>query len=148
MNQPSLLRNDMRGTNHWLKIKLVGTKSNRSAIGTRVVAHYGKKAQAQELLSQSSFYSVNDSRLHFGPGAEKTADITIRWPSGAHEELKTRRGRPTDSGKGRDRNRPRPRLVKTRRVKMPCIPARLSRTQPSARSVGKKLNMLRFAALE
>ncbi len=90
MNEPpSLLRNDMRGTNHWLKIKLVGTKSNRSAIGTRVVAHYGKIRQAQELLSQSSFYSVNDSRLHFGLGAEKTADITIRWPSGAHEELKT-----------------------------------------------------------
>jgi enediyne biosynthesis protein E4 len=89
MNEPpSLLRNDMRGANHWLKIKLVGTKSNRSAIGARVVAHYGKKMQAQELLSQSSFYSVNDSRLHFGLGLEKSADITIRWPSGLREELK------------------------------------------------------------
>ncbi|HTC42975.1 MAG TPA: CRTAC1 family protein [Candidatus Acidoferrales bacterium] len=85
---PSLLRNDLRGSNHWLKLKLVGTKSNRSAIGARVVVRYGKKVQAQDILSQSSFYSVNDSRVHFGLGSEKTADIAIRWPSGAHEELK------------------------------------------------------------
>jgi hypothetical protein len=85
---PSLLRNDLRGANHWLKLKLEGTKSNRSAIGARVVVHYGKKSQAQEVLSQSSFYSTNDSRLHFGLGAEKTANVVIRWPSGAHEELK------------------------------------------------------------
>jgi len=85
---PSLLRNDLRGSNHWLKLKLVGTKSNRSAIGARVVVRYGKKSQAQEVLSQSSFYSVNDTRLHFGLGSEKTADIAIRWPSGLHEELK------------------------------------------------------------
>jgi enediyne biosynthesis protein E4 len=85
---PSLLRNDVRGSNHWLKIKLVGTKSNRSAIGARVVVRYGKKGQVQEVLSQSSFYSANDSRLHFGLGAEKTADVAIRWPSGLREELK------------------------------------------------------------
>ena len=52
------------------------------------MVRYGKKVQAQDILSQSSFYSVNDSRLHFGLGSEKTADIAIRWPSGAHEELK------------------------------------------------------------
>jgi hypothetical protein len=85
---PSLLRNDLRGANHWLKLKLEGTKSNRSAIGARVVVHYGKKSQAQEVLSQSSFYSTNDSRLHFGLGSEKTANVVIRWPSGAHQELK------------------------------------------------------------
>src|SRR5271170_7713324 len=85
---PSLLRNDQRGANHWLKLKLVGTKSNRSAIGARVVVRYGKKSQVQEVLSQSSFYSVNDTRLHFGLGSEKSADVAIRWPSGAHEELK------------------------------------------------------------
>jgi hypothetical protein len=89
MNEPpSLLRNDMKGANHWLKIKLVGTKSNRSAIGARVVVRYGKKIQAQEVLSQSSFYSTNDTRMHFGLGVEKTADISIRWPNGAREELK------------------------------------------------------------
>jgi enediyne biosynthesis protein E4 len=85
---PSLLRNDMRGNHHWLKVKLVGTKSNRSAIGARVVVHYGAKKQAQEVLSQSSFYSSNDPRLHFGLGTETRADVEIRWPSGLQEKLR------------------------------------------------------------
>jgi hypothetical protein len=84
---PSLLRNDLSGTNHWLKLKLVGTKSNRSAIGARVLVRYGKKIQVQEVLSQSSFYSVNDSRLHFGLGSETTANVEIRWPSGLQEKF-------------------------------------------------------------
>ena len=65
---PSLLRNDLGGMNHWLKVKLIGVKSNRSAIGARVTARYGSRVQAQEVLSQSSFYSANDLRLHFGLG--------------------------------------------------------------------------------
>ena len=85
---PSLLRNDLRGSNHWLKIKLVGTTSNRSAIGARVLARYGKKVQAQEVLSQSSFYSANDSRLHFGLGAETSVDLEIHWPSGLVQMVK------------------------------------------------------------
>jgi len=85
---PSLLRNDLSGNSHWLKLKLIGTKSNRSAIGARVVVHYGRKSQAQEVLSQSSFYSVNDPRLHFGLGAEKIVDIDVRWPSGLRERIK------------------------------------------------------------
>jgi hypothetical protein len=89
---PSLLRNDIRGNNHWLKIKLIGTKSNRSAIGTRVLARYGKKIQAQEVLSQSSFYSSNDPRLHFGLGPETSADLEIRWPSGLRETIKAVQG--------------------------------------------------------
>jgi hypothetical protein len=63
---PSLLRNDLSGPRqHWLKVKLIGVESNRSAIGARVVAHYGGKLQVQEVLSQASFYSANDLRLHF-----------------------------------------------------------------------------------
>ncbi|HWG60041.1 MAG TPA: CRTAC1 family protein [Candidatus Acidoferrales bacterium] len=85
---PSLLRNDISGSNHWLKVKLIGTKSNRSAIGARVVAHYAGKKQAQAVVSQCSFYSSNDPRLHFGLGAEKKADLEIFWPSGAHDVLK------------------------------------------------------------
>ena len=70
MNEPpSLLRNDLEGNQNWLKIKLEGVKSNRSAIGARVIAHYGNKVQAQALVSQSSYYSCNDPRLHFGLGA-------------------------------------------------------------------------------
>ncbi|HKE24811.1 MAG TPA: CRTAC1 family protein [Bryobacteraceae bacterium] len=85
---PSLLRNDLSGNFHWLKVKLIGVKSNRGAVGARVTAHYGGKMQAQEVLSQSSFYSASDSRLHFGLGATISADLEIRWPSGAKESLK------------------------------------------------------------
>lgn len=84
---PSLLRNDLRGRNHWLKVKLIGTKSNRSAIGARVLMHYGSKVQAQSVLSQSSYYSANDPRLHFGLGEVKVVDIDIYWPSGMRDRL-------------------------------------------------------------
>jgi hypothetical protein len=89
MNEPpSLLRNDLRGQDHWIKVKLIGTKSNRSAIGARVLVHYGEKKQAQSLVSQSSYYSANDPRLHFGLGAAQVVDIAVFWPSGAIERLK------------------------------------------------------------
>ncbi|MBZ5620781.1 MAG: CRTAC1 family protein [Acidobacteriia bacterium] len=84
---PSLLRNDVTGDGHWVKVKLIGTKSNRSAIGATVVARYGGKKQAQAVLSQASFYSVNDFRLHFGLGSEPGADLEIRWPNGATERI-------------------------------------------------------------
>src|SRR5579872_3035289 len=83
---PSLLRNDAPKENNWIKVRLEGTKSNRSAIGARVLAHYNGKVQAQMLTSQSSYISVNDPRLHFGLGAAKTADVEIFWPSGAKEK--------------------------------------------------------------
>lgn len=84
---PSLLRNDLTGGGRWLKVKLVGVQSNRSAIGARVTARYGGKVQAQEVLSQSSFYSANDLRLHFGLGGAETADLEIHWPNGGKETL-------------------------------------------------------------
>ncbi len=84
---PSLLRNDVSGAGHWLKVKLIGTKSNRSAIGARVTAHYGGKVQAQEVLSQASFYSANDLRLHFGLGMADKVDVDIRWPCGTNEKI-------------------------------------------------------------
>jgi len=83
---PSLLRNDLRGKQNWIKVKLEGVKSNRSAIGARVLVRYGGKIQAQAVLSQSSFYSCNDSRLHFGLGSSSKADIEIFWPNGLHEK--------------------------------------------------------------
>src|SRR5437660_8636360 len=85
---PSLLRNDLGGKSNWIKVKLEGTKSNRSAIGARVLVHYRGKTQAQAVLSQSSFYSCNDPRLHFGLGNSTAADIDVYWPSGLHETFK------------------------------------------------------------
>ena len=88
MNEPpSLLRNDNTGRNHWLKVQLEATVSNRSAIGARVTAHYGNRLQVQELMSQSSFLSVNDKRLHFGLGAETSAGLEIRWPNGMKQQF-------------------------------------------------------------
>jgi len=86
MNEPpSLLRNDNAGRNHWLKVQLEATTSNKSAIGARVTAHYGGRSQAQEIMSQASFLSVNDKRLHFGLGPETFADLEIRWPNGEEQ---------------------------------------------------------------
>ncbi len=91
MNEPpSLLRNDLRRgarPRHWLKVKLIGTKCNRSAIGCRVTVHYGGKRQAQEVMAQSSYYSVNDSRLHFGLGDAERADVAVHWLGGAVENF-------------------------------------------------------------
>ena len=72
MNEPPLLlRNEyidkQKGQkNSWLKVKLIGTKSNRSAIGARVQVKSDLHLQTQEVTSQSSYYSHNDLRLHFG----------------------------------------------------------------------------------
>jgi enediyne biosynthesis protein E4 len=82
---PSLLRNDLEGDTRWIKIKLIGTKSNRSAIGARVLARYGGKQQVQEVISQSSYCSTNDRRLHFGLGDAQTVDLEIVWPSGTKQ---------------------------------------------------------------
>jgi enediyne biosynthesis protein E4 len=84
---PSLLRNDVKADNHWLKVRLVGTKSNRSAIGARIVVKTGEVIQTQEVQSQSSFLSANDARLHFGLGAATRAELRIRWPSGEWQAL-------------------------------------------------------------
>jgi len=86
---PSLLRNDLAGKVNWIKVKLEGVKSNHSAIGARVVAHYDGKTQAQAVLSQSSFFSCNDPRLHFGLGTSVSADLEIFWPSGQHQFYKS-----------------------------------------------------------
>jgi enediyne biosynthesis protein E4 len=95
MNEPPLLlRNDYNagrrhGPNNWLKVKLTGTRSNRSAIGARVILRAGSNLQAQEVTSQSSYYSHNDLRLHFGLGPNRKADqIEIRWPGGQTETIK------------------------------------------------------------
>ena len=94
MNEaPLLLRNEYfgkstRGANNWLMLNLVGTKSNRSAIGARVALKTGAQLQFQEVTSQSSYYSHNDRRLHFGLGQNKKVDsIEILWPSGEREVL-------------------------------------------------------------
>jgi len=86
---PSLLRNDLAGKQNWIKVKLEGVKSNRSAIGARVIARYGGKTQAQCVVSQSSFYSSNDPRLHFGLGNSASVAVEVHWPSGLVDSFKS-----------------------------------------------------------
>ena len=91
MNQnepPTLLRNDAPAGNHWIKIRLRGTKSNRSAIGARVVVRCGSRLQVQEMMSQSSYVSANDPRLHFGLGSFEAVEIEVRWPLGTTQAFK------------------------------------------------------------
>lgn len=84
---PTLLRNDAPAANGWLKVKLIGTSSNRSAIGARVIAHYAGRTQLQEVRSQCSYLSANDPRLHFGLGSAATGELEVFWPNGLHEKL-------------------------------------------------------------
>ena len=101
---PQLLRCTGSQENHWLKVKLIGTKSNRSAIGARVRCVTGEHQQVDEVRSGGSYYSQNDLRVHFGTGLSKSVDLLeIRWPSGhvdkfqnvaADRILKLTEGRP------------------------------------------------------
>jgi hypothetical protein len=89
MNEPpSLLRNDYRGPNHWLTVELQGTTSNRLGLGATVRVTAGGRTQARAILSQSSYYSHDDLRAHFGLGSAVTADrIDVAWPNGGHDVI-------------------------------------------------------------
>ena len=79
---PSLLRNDGGNTQNWIKIKLIGTKCNRTAIGARARVVVGKHSQIDEVRSGSSVMSQSDLRLHFGLGKAQVADlIEVKWPT-------------------------------------------------------------------
>jgi len=95
MNEPpSLLRNEYAGGNGWLEVKLAGTRSNRAGLGATVVVSVAGRRQARAVLSQTSYYSHDDLRLHFGLGANAKADqIEVRWPSGQVDVLKDVAGR-------------------------------------------------------
>jgi hypothetical protein len=81
-DRPSLLRNDGGNRNNWIKIKLLGTRCNRTAIGARVKVVTGKHIQIDEVHSGTSVMSQGDLRLHFGLGQAKVVDlIEVRWPT-------------------------------------------------------------------
>jgi hypothetical protein len=79
---PSLLRNDGGNKQNWIKIKLIGTKCNRTAIGARVRVVTGTHSQIDEVRSGSSVMSQSDLRLHFGLGKSQAVDlIEVKWPT-------------------------------------------------------------------
>ena len=90
IDQPSmLLRNDGGNRNNWLQFRLVGTKSNKDAIGARVTVKAGTYSLVREKMSATSYLSQNDPRLHFGLGQRTLVDeVTVHWPSGKVQKLK------------------------------------------------------------
>ena len=86
---PLLLLNTSKIANHRVLFQLVGTKSNRAAIGARVTIHAGGMAQFDEVQAGGSYLSQNDLRLHFGLGSATRIDLVeVRWPNGRTESFK------------------------------------------------------------
>ena len=88
-NQPAVLYRDYpNSTNHWIAFRLIGTRSNRSAIGAEVVLETGDLRQRRVIDGGSGFASQNDRRLHFGLGLHEWVDrVVIYWPSGTQQVL-------------------------------------------------------------
>ena len=83
-----LLRNDGGNKNNWLELKLVGTKSNRSAIGARIKIVSCNVSQIREVNNQSSYLSQNSLTQHFGLAKFTKVDtLNIRWPSGLNQQF-------------------------------------------------------------
>ena len=86
---PELIRNDSKSGNNWIKIKLIGVKTNREGIGARVKVITEDGTQTEEVRGSNSYYSANDKRLNFGVGNnKKIKTIEVRWSNGKVETLK------------------------------------------------------------
>ena len=87
-DRPRLLRNDIGNRSHWLELRLVGTASNRDAVGARVRLTAGGHTQLRDVRTSSGYLSQSDPRLHFGLGSSAVVDhIEISWPSGTVQRL-------------------------------------------------------------
>jgi enediyne biosynthesis protein E4 len=85
---PSVFLNETMNSNHRVLFRLIGTKSNRGAIGARVRVTTSKMTQIDEIRAGGSYNSTNDTRLHFGLGSEATiSKIEVLWPSGLRQEF-------------------------------------------------------------
>jgi len=86
---PSLLLNTNKSSNHRVLFHLIGTKSNRAAIGARITIHAAGMTQFDEVRGGGSYLSQNDLRLHFGLGSAAKIDLMeVRWPTGKSESFK------------------------------------------------------------
>ena len=85
-DRPTLLRNDSPPGNHWITVRLVGTKSNRDGVGARVRIEAGSRVQTSTVRGDGSYLSYSDLRAHFGLAeATRVERLEIRWPSGLVE---------------------------------------------------------------
>jgi hypothetical protein len=91
-DRSNLLRND-GGTGNALLVRVIGTKSNRGGIGTKLTLIVGKNRQLREVQSGASYLSQSDLRAHFGLGtAERAERLEIRWPAGGTETVENLAG--------------------------------------------------------
>jgi hypothetical protein len=87
-DKPQLMRNDGGNENNWLKVFLIGTKSNRDGIGARLKIEAEDLVQVRQAIGGASYMSASDTRVHFGLGQRKTVhSLEITWPSGVSEKL-------------------------------------------------------------
>jgi len=85
---PRLLRNDQRSGHHWLRVKLIGSRSNRDAIGTWIEVHLDDKVLQQQVMPTCSYLSQSELLVTFGLGSEEKVNLVrIRWPDGSTQEL-------------------------------------------------------------
>jgi hypothetical protein len=87
--QPAQLLHNVGAGGHWLQVKLIGTRSNRDAVGARLTLSAGGLRQTREVHAGSSYLSGSSLVQHFGLGAQPVADsLRVRWPSGKVSELR------------------------------------------------------------
>ena len=102
---PLLLHNSGGNGNHFLNFKLVGTKSNRDAMGARIRILAGGISQIREIEGGGSYLSQSDLRANFGLGKTARAEtVEVKWPSGLATNIPQRRSRQILSNRGRHRS--------------------------------------------
>ncbi|MBI4583721.1 MAG: CRTAC1 family protein [Planctomycetes bacterium] len=88
LQEAKLIINHASPRNHWLELKLVGTRSNRDAVGARVLVRHGGRNQHREVSTAQGYLSGQSTLLHFGLGADAAAErVEIHWPSGHVQAL-------------------------------------------------------------
>ena len=89
LDAPAALLMGRGQTGHWLQVRLVGSASNRDAIGASAVAHVGGRRMLRQVAAGSGFLSSSSKWLHFGLGAaERVERLEILWPSGTRQVLR------------------------------------------------------------
>ena len=87
INAPVELWMNRSPRKHWLQLKLTGTRSNRSAIGARVICRTAHRTLVRSVGSSVGYASASDSALHFGLGEDESASMEIHWPAGGIQKI-------------------------------------------------------------
>jgi len=88
INGPAELWMNRSPMQHWLQLKLKGTRSNTSALGAKIICKSASRTQVASVANSVGYGCSSDLRVHFGLGEDRTASIEIRWPSGIFQEVK------------------------------------------------------------